>query len=642
MQESNSVQDSLGIVQLETLNQFREKLAKTRCNNCGMHDLVHAKFQTPVVSTGNGRIMFIGASVTPDEHKASKPFTGTGGTQATRLIATELMLDVTSKCYMTNLIKCRGDMDVKPKPADKRECGRYLLREFALVDPVITVFLGTDQAKIMLGKQPFKLGSLGQYVIAGKKRWVYIMNNIAGIIASSSYDTEVRRQLRNLRSWLNEHTDIYSANNIDIPDQDLYERKYVLVDSMDKLRAMVNDLKDKKLIAVDTETNSLNVWWKDFNTVGFCLAGDSKTGYYVPVGHKLDPKTLGASLPVNVPKDITIKALTAIFGKKDKSVGFYNVAYDYRVLQVYGLQDLFFYHNEQGKPMWHDAMILWYLLDENISDKGAANRMARSLKQGTRVFLNREPLTFKETIGDKDNFELVPPKKALQYAADDALNTWELIKLLYPRVHKESDGRTQGVLLNTIYVDEVETAIAFADAHMRGMGLDAEYRAILRQTLLMDAKELNASIAKISGPVSVTGVKDLTAILMNVIDPSHVDDKDHRNAFLTRFEKQYDAFHFDKTQTKNFIRFYKERWDDQKNGFAAPGKWTPTQLSEWMTLVTRARKVAKYRSTYVDGISATTEEIEHDVDVEVDGDGKITKIHTPGWKLNRKGEVVPE
>jgi ribonuclease D len=50
----------------------------------------------------------------------------------------------------------------------------------------------------------------------------------------------------------------------------MQEKSYVLVDTFDKLKDMVNHVKDKEIIAFDTETNSLNT--RQGTIIGFSVS----------------------------------------------------------------------------------------------------------------------------------------------------------------------------------------------------------------------------------------------------------------------------------------------------------------------------------------------------------------------------------
>ena len=61
------------------------------------------------------------------------------------------------------------------------------------------------------------------------------------------------------------------------------EPDYVLVDSIEKWESMKLEFESKKIIAVDTETDSLSPITT--NLVGLCLSCDEAKGYYIPLAH---------------------------------------------------------------------------------------------------------------------------------------------------------------------------------------------------------------------------------------------------------------------------------------------------------------------------------------------------------------------
>jgi len=648
---------SLTISNLKGINSFREKLARTSCMNCNMCQTLQDAFLTPVVSRGDGRIMFIGATVTPDEHKANEPFTGPGGRQADSLVSKHLSINTKNDCYWTNLIKCRGDMDVRPLSGDKRECGRYLLSEIARVDPIIITFFGSDQAKVVLGKQSYKIGQPAQFMIGGVKRWAYVMNNITATIASTSMMTEIRRQLSILRVWLGDNTSIYTDRGMDLNKKTKIKRDYKLVNSAQKLEAMVEDLSDAKLIGLDTETNELRVWHNTFEAVGFCLAKNDHEGYYIPVGHCTDPRNFMGRLPVNLSISTVEAAFKQLFGKKDKHLTYFNIGYDYQVLKTLGWIDMLFYDDEHGIPMYHDAQLLWYLLDENISQNdggGGGQIMKRSLKVAAKTFLGEDPQTFKEAVGEGEagemnNFMYADPHKIVRYAADDAMNTWALTKLWFPRVKQESDRFTGGKLLGEVYPMELRAALVFADMNMRGMGLDGRYRAKLRQVLHEDFSDLSQQMARMKSPVSsVQAHSQLSRIVKN-----QITGKD----FFLRYQEEYkEEFTFNKDHLSNLQRFYRKEWDKATatNGvMELPGNWSPDDLDKWLDVLGKMRKIKKLLSSYIesDKVNHSLEEKFHMVKVVVGDDGKITHVITPGWKQywgdllpdpSRMGDEIPE
>ena len=57
-------------------------------------------------------------------------------------------------------------------------------------------------------------------------------------------------------------------------------KSYVTVDSIDKLKDLIEHIKSCEIIAFDTETNSLNP--RKGNIIGFSVSGEVGKGYYMP------------------------------------------------------------------------------------------------------------------------------------------------------------------------------------------------------------------------------------------------------------------------------------------------------------------------------------------------------------------------
>jgi uracil-DNA glycosylase family 4 len=624
----------LTVENLEKLNAWREKMSRTSCHECKMGETLADSFSYPVVSRGNGRVMFVGPSVMPDEHKSSEPFTSAGGSQADNLIQQELQISTKNDCYLTNVTKCRGNLEARISSKDKRACGMHLMKEIALVDPVIIVFLGTDSAKVMLGKEAPKVGTLTECMVGGRKRNVFVMNNITTLLKSVSLRAEVIRQFAKLKFWLSENTDLYEdREDVAIGGNDKNWRKYTLVDTTDKLVAMYEDLKGASLLGIDTETNDLRVWHSEFRAVGFSIAKNRNEGYYIPVGHLKDPRDFLSPEPVNLDIDVVERLFYKLHEHKPQVV-YFNVGFDYGVFKCIGWDtDKLFYCNDQGVPMWHDTSVLWYFIDENISDRDAAggHQYQRKLKNGAKTFLNIERLTYDEVVEGAVTFEFVSPEEATPYAAADAVDTWALMEYFYPKVRYESRKYTGDKLLNEIYPDEMKAALVAADLNIRGMGFDQRYRDKLRQALREDALELSRKLTYLGAPVpEISRDGEIKKLIHTIVDSDE---------FWVEFEAEYGK-KFDKTARSNMLRFYRQKYEGSE---AFPGRFTPDQFEEWMNVLNTAKKIDKILSTYVqsDKVERFVETKEYDVEVGIDPeDGKVKEVYTPGWRV-AWGEILP-
>ena len=183
--------------------------------------------------------------------------------------------------------------------------------------------------------------------------------------------------------------------------------KSTLVDTPEKLKKMLLEIKDAKMVAVDTETNGTD--WGYSHIVGVSLSINAYSGYYIPVRHEED---------VN----LDIKYLKAAYKViKDKPILMYNSCFDITMLTKEGWD----FTNVQIT----DVMGLAYLMDTNIH--------LPSLKDMARQFLGRQSPTFEQTLKGREHFGFVPTTEAVNYAAQDTANTFGLYRVLYPVVIKE-------------------------------------------------------------------------------------------------------------------------------------------------------------------------------------------------------------
>lgn len=134
------------IENLYKLNEFREKVSSSPCSLCELYGKIKKYGYKPVVSRGNGRIMFVGMAPSFDEHSASLPFDGPLGALLRGELERILGVQMDEHCYLTNLVKCHPeDMEIHQyKVSHKKACSYYLFSEIQLVDPLIIVFFGSE------------------------------------------------------------------------------------------------------------------------------------------------------------------------------------------------------------------------------------------------------------------------------------------------------------------------------------------------------------------------------------------------------------------------------------------------------------------------------------------------------------------
>lgn len=94
-------------------------------------------------------LMFVGEGPGRDEDLQGEPFVGRSGKLLDRLLAEELGIDRT-RCYITNVVKCRPPGNRDPLPAEIEACRPYLLTQLEMVRPGVVVTLGNFATKLLL------------------------------------------------------------------------------------------------------------------------------------------------------------------------------------------------------------------------------------------------------------------------------------------------------------------------------------------------------------------------------------------------------------------------------------------------------------------------------------------------------------
>jgi DNA polymerase len=98
-------------------------------------------------------LMIVGEAPGADEDATGLPFVGAAGRNLTRLLA-EAGLDRT-KCYLTNVVKCRPPANRRPHPSEVAKCWDYLDAQIALVRPRVILALGSAAVRRLLGPGTF-------------------------------------------------------------------------------------------------------------------------------------------------------------------------------------------------------------------------------------------------------------------------------------------------------------------------------------------------------------------------------------------------------------------------------------------------------------------------------------------------------
>ena len=212
------------------------------------------------------------------------------------------------------------------------------------------------------------------------------------------------------------------------PTEQAQAQGYELVQDLRRLEAWVAEATKAGVIAVDTETTSLDA--VAANLVGVSLSLEPGRACYVPLAHRR-PKAQGAldldgrggaasdETPRQIPLEDAIKALKPMLEDPAVLKIGQNIKYDMQVLAGHGIA---------VAPV-DDTMLLSFVLDGGLHGHG--------MDELAELHLDYKTIKFEDVTGSgkaQVTFDRVALDKARDYAAEDADVTLRLHRVLKPRL----------------------------------------------------------------------------------------------------------------------------------------------------------------------------------------------------------------
>jgi len=241
-------------------------------------------------------------------------------------------------------------------------------------------------------------------------------------------------------------------------------------------------LGEKTVIAVDTETSSLNPLEAELVGISFSYAPNKAC--YIPLAHK----------EKSLKKEIVLKKIKLLLEDPSiKKVG-QNIKFDFIVLKQ---------NDIEINPI-EDTMLISYTLDAGI------NR--HNMDTLSEIHLGHKTITFKELVGsgkNKLNFADIELSKATEYAAEDADVTLRLYEHLKERMDEEK--------LNKIYeYFEKPMVKLLSKLEFNGIKVDANYLKKLSAQFEKKLKRIEKDIFAIAGrEFNIGSPKQLGEIIYN-------------------------------------------------------------------------------------------------------------------------------
>jgi DNA polymerase-1 len=279
--------------------------------------------------------------------------------------------------------------------------------------------------------------------------------------------------------------------------------KYECVRTLPRLKEWIARAYDLGVVAVDTETTSLDPMTAEL--CGFSLAVAPNEACYVPLGHKDGGAAGGGDLFApeaklcadQIPETDALKVLKPLLEDKGVLKVAQNMKYDWLVFAQHGKQ-------VGGIEIdgYDDTMLISYVLDAGKGGHGMDDLAKR--------WLDHDTIHFKEVAGSgktQVTFDYVAIDKATEYAAEDADVTLRLWSALKPRMAAEG--------VATVY-ETLERAMPDVLARMerRGISIDRQVLSRLSGEFAQKQGALEEEIKELAGePLNPGSPKQIGDIL---------------------------------------------------------------------------------------------------------------------------------
>lgn len=244
---------------------------------------------------------------------------------------------------------------------------------------------------------------------------------------------------------------------------------FITILSIDQLENLINLIKQRKLMAIDTETTSVDPMLKN-SCIGISFCVQEGTAYYLPFGHKIVPQ---------LSQDYVVKMLQPVFTDEQITKIFHNAKFDLESLQSIGIET---------KGHIYDTLIAANLITKDWQRNG--------LKYLSEHYFGEPMLSYQEVVKDNKykNFSYVPLELATQYAAADAHQTFRLKPLLDKELKQEK-------LMDLYQNMELPLMKVLFEMEVEGINLDV---SILKELGFKVEHELTLIMDKVSSLVGMS------------------------------------------------------------------------------------------------------------------------------------------
>ncbi len=307
--------------------------------------------------------------------------------------------------------------------------------------------------------------------------------------------TRVAQELKKIQ---NEKENIEGTNKI---NQIKKEVSYQLVTDLTQLKNAIKEIKkqmgQKKQLALDTETNSLDVMLAQI--VGISLCATTKKAFYISLpSSETDTENMFKQTQKGIPWEKAHPILKDFLENKKLCIIGQNIKYDYAILKRWGI-DL--------APPYFDTMLASYLCDPSVR-RHNLDDMAQDL-------LGYTTIRYEEIVGKgakKKTLDEIEPEKVSDYACEDADISLRLYGILKNKIKKNK-------LERVYYEIEMPLLPVLLGMEEEGVAIDKKYFTQLSKEYIKKLDNIKEKIYQIAGyEFNIQSTRELQKLLFEKLN----------------------------------------------------------------------------------------------------------------------------
>lgn len=300
-------------------------------------------------------------------------------------------------------------------------------------------------------------------------------------------------QQHGFRSWLQEikqseidtsvNTQDSASKDILSPNPSNIKRHYQCIVDEKSLTTLIEGLMQAKIVAFDTETDSLNAI--EAHLIGMSFSWEPGVAYYLPLTHDY------AGAPSQLPLLPTLEKLRHWLEGKEYAKTGQNLKYDRHIMANYNIQI-------QG--IIDDTLLASYVLESHLT---------HNMDDLAKRHLNETTITYEEICGKgakQISFAAVDIDTACLYAAEDADITSRLNEVL--------NGKLTSTMQSVYRNIELPVSKVLFEMERHGVLVDRSSLSKQSQEIGIHMLELEQQIQSLAGqPFNINSPKQLQEIL---------------------------------------------------------------------------------------------------------------------------------